>query len=150
MEISQQGIDLIKSVEGFSATVYPDVAGNLTIGYGHMLKRGEHLTTVTAAQAEQLLRDDLRIAQDAVNKWVRVPLHQCEYDALVSFVYNVGPKNFQKSTMLRYINEQDFDYASDEFPKWNHSGGKVVAGLTNRRNREMECFLGQGYGNQLV
>lgn len=150
MEISQQGIDLIKSEEGFSATVYPDVAGNPTIGYGHMLKKGEKITQVTQAQAEQLLRDDLRTAEQAVNKLVRVPMHQCEYDALVSFVYNVGSKAFQKSTMLTYINEQDFDYAADEFMKWDHAGGKKVHGLSIRRQREMECFLGQGYGNQLV
>lgn len=146
MKLGKKGLELIKSFEGLRLVAYDDGGGVWTIGYGHTkgVKRGD---TCTMEQAEAWLVEDVEEAEDAVKKWVDVPLVQDQFDALVSFVFNVGPgkpglnKGFYSSTMRRLLNQSDYIGASNEFPRWNKDNGKVVAGLTRRREAERRLFL---------
>jgi lysozyme len=139
---SQRGIDAIKQYEGFSAVSYSDVAGKQTIGYGHLITAGEKLLHLSEDEAEGLLRADLALAEKAVSDLVLTPLSQCEFDALVSFVFNLGRNAFKNSTMLRLLNKGDLDAAAQQFERWNQAGGNVVAGLTRRRRMERAMFEG--------
>jgi Phage-related lysozyme (muraminidase) len=138
-------VDIEKRSEGCRLTAYPDPGTGgapWTIGYGHIkgVKRGD---TCTQAQAEAWLLDDLRISIGAVKGMVHVPLTDGEESALVDFVFNVGAGNLEHSTLLRLVNSGDHLGASQEFGKWNHASGKVLAGLTKRRAAEAEMFLGR-------
>ena len=146
MDIQQSTLKLIRKFEGTKLNVYDDVAGKPTIGTGHLLTSDENASGVyadgiTQDQADNLLMQDLQIPAKVVNKYVDVNTNQGQFDALVSFVYNVGSGNFLKSTLLERINEGDSG-ASDEFMKWNKAGGQVVAGLTNRRVLEKATYDG--------
>lgn len=144
MEISQAGIDLIKNSEGFSPRPYRCPAGYLTIGYGHVIRRGDtHLLSIDKDAAEALLRQDVREAERAVNAMVAVPLAQHEFDALVSFVFNVGAGRFADSTLLELLNEGRRKEAAEQFGKWVRSGSKVLPGLVKRRQAERRLFLGE-------
>lgn len=143
MDISEAGLKLIQQYEGYSAKAYPDPATGAepwTIGYGHTrgVQPGDE---TTHEQALQYLHDDVQDALGAVDRGVVVPLEQNQIDALASFIYNVGAGNFFRSTLIRKLNEGDFLAAADEFLKWDHAGGKVMAGLTRRRKAEREMFL---------
>jgi lysozyme len=138
--ISQAGVDAIKQHEGWSAKVYKDSAGYPTIGYGHLIKAGEVFTTITPAQGETMLRADLATAEAGVRKYVTVPITQGMYDALVSWVFNLGAGSLQKSTLLAKLNAGDYLAAAAEFVKWNKAGGVEVAGLTARRTDEQSMF----------
>jgi lysozyme len=145
MQISYVGINALKEHEGFRAKAYKDTAGVWTIGYGTIKIDGrpvEEGMECTQEQATQWLYADLAWAQTAVNQMVRVPLHQNQFDALVSFVYNEGETQFSKSTLLRKLNLQDFIGAAKEFDKWVISGGKVTKGLVSRRAVERSMFEG--------
>lgn len=142
MQISQQGIEALKFFEGLRLTVYKDSAGLDTIGYGHLVKPGESFTTITEAEAEQLLKADISYAEDAVNRLVKVDLDQNQYDALVSFVYNVGAGAFADSTLLKRLNYGDYQGAANELDRWNKAGGRVIDGLVSRRYHEKRLFLG--------
>lgn len=147
MEISLNGLNQIKKHEGFSNTVYNDVAGLPTIGYGHLLTPAERLAGlryVTEAEATRLLASDVATAEAAVNSLVKVPLTQNQFDALVSFVYNVGSGAFSRSTMLKRLNAGDYAGAADQFKVWRLAGGKVVQGLVNRRTAEAALFTSTG------
>ena len=143
MITSQNGIERIKSFESFQAKAYTCPAGKLTIGYGHVILPDEDLghVTVTERGAEDLLKEDLEGAEQAVNR-ANLKIDQDQFDALVSFVFNVGVGAFQGSTLLKRIRVGDMQGAADEFLKWNHGGGKVLAGLTRRREVERQLFLG--------
>lgn len=104
MKISQTGLDLIKQHESFSPTVYICPAGEPTIGYGHVVLPHESFTRINEQDAEEILRKDVAIAERCVNNAVKVPITQEQFDALVSFVFNVGCAAFLKSTMLRKLN----------------------------------------------
>lgn len=104
MKISKAGIQLIKEFEGYSPIPYKDVAGLNTIGYGHLIKKGELFSRVTAEQAEELLLKDLATAEKGVNTLIIVKLTQNQYDALVSFTYNVGVGALRDSTLRKYLN----------------------------------------------
>ncbi len=140
MEFSDNGIDAIKRFEGFSPVPYPDAQG-FSIGYGHFILPGENLTKIDRAQAETLLRQDARTASDAVNQFVGVPLTQNQFDALVSFAYNVGVTAFKKSTLLRELNAGNYTSAAAQFARWNKSQGATLAALTQRRAAEARLFL---------
>lgn len=142
IRISESGIDKIKRHEDLRLKPYKDVAGYWTIGYGHKLLPGEWYDEISEAKAEELLRQDLQTAEDAVVRYVNVGMTQGQYDALVSFVYNVGVDAFRESTLLRKLNAGDYEGAAYEFPRWKYAGGEVVAGLVNRRNAEQDLFLG--------
>jgi len=138
---------LTEQFEGCQLTAYQDVAGVWTIGYGHT---GPDVTpglAITQAQAAQLLQQDVASAAACVNQAVTVALNQDEFDALVDFVFNVGRGAFQGSTMLKDLNSADFADAATEFDKWDHAGGKVVAGLLRRREAE-EALFDEGDGSE--
>lgn len=143
MQTSDKGIALIKKYEGFSAVVYRCPAGKLTIGYGHMLKTGEDFTTITEYDADGLLRVDVMAAEHAVNALVKVALTQGQFDALVSFVYNLGATHFKNSTLLKRLNEGNYEVAGDNFQKWVYGGGKKLEGLVRRRAAEWALFTGK-------
>ena len=139
---SVSNIGIIKEFEGLSLTAYKDVVGIWTIGYGHTKTALEGMR-ITAAGAELLLRSDLEWVEGVLNNSVKVPLNQDEYDALASLVYNIGGPAFKRSTILRMLNNgADRVDVANEFLRWNKAGGKVVKGLTNRRERERQLFLG--------
>lgn len=143
MKTSDAGINFIKNFEGLRLKAYKDVVGVWTIGYGHTkgVRSGHE---ITEDEAEDLLRSDLADFEAAVNKAVKVPLAQYEFDALVSFAYNVGKTALVNSSLLRMLNAGDRDKAADQFLRWDKAGGKVVKGLTNRRKAERAMFLGRG------
>jgi lysozyme len=140
MKTSTSGIALIKRFEGFSETVYIDAAGHPTIGYGHCLKPGESFNIISEQEAERLLTEDLAVAERAIEKCVKISLSQGQYDALASFVYNVGSQAFEKSYLLRLLNENNPDAASEQFGRWVYAGGRKLAGLIARRAAEKAMF----------
>ena len=139
MKIGTAGLDLIKEYEGLKLVAYLDSVGVPTLGYGHIkgVKIGDRCT---AAQAEEWLRADVQDAEACVNLGVTSTVNQNEFDALVSFVFNLGCGNFRKSTLLKKLNDSDYDGASLEFARWNRAGGLEIAGLTRRRQAEAELF----------
>ena len=141
MDISQKGIDLIKRFEGCRLTVYKCPANNWTIGYGHTGADVKQGLIITQEQAEKLLKSDLTVHCNNVSKLVKVPLNQNQFDALVSFEYNVGYGNFSRSTLLALLNQKKYKETSEEFKKWKCAGGKVLTGLVKRREAEKELFL---------
>ena len=143
MNISDKGIALIKEFEGLRLEAYPDPATGgepWTIGYGHTggVKEGD---VITEEQAEEFLRQDLKKFEDAVNSMVHYDITQGQFDALVSFAYNLGPGNLRNSTLLKIINSGSPDAAAIQFLRWDKANGKQMAGLTRRRNAEMELYL---------
>lgn len=143
----QKGLDLIKQFEGLRLKAYDDGVGVWTIGYGTIrypngvkVKRGD---TCTKEQAEQYLKTDLDSFENVINTKVKVPLTQNQFDALACFVYNVGATNFSNSTLLRKLNAKDYSGAADQLLRWNKAGGKVMNGLTRRREAERKLFLSQ-------
>lgn len=141
MKLSEQGINLVKQFEGFSAVPYKDTAGKPTIGYGHLIKPGEKFGAVSPNEAKGLLEKDVFVAEDVINRSVRATLNQNQFDALVSFVYNLGATNFLKSTLLKKLNIGDFTGAAKEFERWSNVDGKPSKGILNRRLKEKELFL---------
>lgn len=139
MKMSDAGLALTEKFEGLRLQAYQDIVGIWTNGYGntHNVVPG---STITLDQAVSDLRDNIAGAEYVVNRVVTVPLKQGQFDALVDFVFNLGAGNFQSSTLLRKLNAQDYAGAAAEFNKWNHAGGKVVAGLTARRQAETDLF----------
>jgi lysozyme len=105
MRISQQGLDLIKQHESFSPTVYICPAGRPTIGYGHCVLPHEKFIVITEQEGDDLLRKDVAFAEECINKAVKVPITQNQFDALVSLVFNIGSGAFLKSSLLRQLNE---------------------------------------------
>lgn len=140
MRTSQKGIDLIKKFEGCRLEAYKCPAGVWTIGYGHT-KGVQNGQKITQAQAEELLREDLRIYEQAVESCVKVPLSQNQFEALVSFCYNCGGEALRTSTLLKLLNEGKYSEAGEQFLRWNKAGGRVLAGLTRRREEERKLFL---------
>lgn len=143
-KINADGIRLIKSFEGLRLTAYQDSVGVWTIGYG--TTRGVTPgMTISTAQAEQFLRQDVAKFEEAIRTSVKVPLNDNQFSALVVFTYNVGSGAFRNSTLLKKLNAKDYTGAADEFLRWNKAGGKVLAGLTRRRNAERALFLSQDF-----
>jgi lysozyme len=148
LELSDNGLDLLKQKEGFSSKAYRDSAGKWTIGYGHLIVRGDGIDVgdvIDDGEATALLHSDVQKAVDCVNNAVTSNINQNQFDALVLFTYNVGNYAFQHSTLLQLINAGDFEGASAQFLRWtkvhNASGMFVeVAGLKNRRLAEQALF----------
>ena len=147
MQISKNGLDLIKQFEGLSLKPYLCPAGIPTIGYGNTFyEDGTKVTLkdnpITRERADSLFNFLVTTNfVNVVNRLVIVDINQNQFDALVSFVYNIGSGNFEKSTLLKKVNQSDFIGASLEFEKWNKASGKVLNGLTKRRLAEKELFL---------
>lgn len=139
--ITQEGIDLIKRFEGFSPTVYFCPAGYPTIGYGHVVKKGENFSDgVTQGEAEELLRLDAQIAERAVLRLITVPLTDGQFDALVSFTYNLGSGALQRSTLRRVINRQNHHNVPAQLMRWVWAGGRKLRGLVRRREAESVSY----------
>lgn len=139
--MSIKNVDMIKESEGLRLDAYMPTPNDVwTIGYGHT-KTAKPGMKITVKGAEALLLHDLAWVEDVVNDFVEVPLTQNQYDALCSFVYNVGGSAFRKSTLLRKLNTGDYQGAADQLPRWNKQKGKVLRGLTRRRAEERTLFL---------
>mgnify|MGYP002141976076 FL=1 len=142
MNISQRGINAIKAHEGLRLEAYPDPASGgdpWTIGHGHTqgVRQGQ---TISAAQAEDFLREDLYWVEQCIRDTVRVPLNQEQYDALCSLIFNIGGGAFGRSTLLQRLNDGDYKAAAAEFMRWDMAAGKRMPGLTKRREAEMALF----------
>ncbi len=142
MKISDAGLNLIKGFESFSAKEYICPAGKRTIGYGHVIRPGESFADIDEAKGLELLADDCAIAENFINA-TTPGLTQNEFDALVSFVFNVGVGNYDASTMKKLLKAGEKSAAAGEFLKWDHVHGVVLAGLTRRREAERALFLGE-------
>ena len=141
MKISAAGIELLKQFEGCRLTAYQDSVGVWTIGFGTTtgVKEGQ---TISQVKAEEYLRFDLAIFEKAVTESLKVPVNQNQFDALVSFTYNVGVSAFRSSTLLNLINEKtDKKVVAAEFSKWVKAGNQTLPGLVSRRKAESELFL---------
>lgn len=141
MKTGEKVIFLIKVNEGFRRKMYLCPAGLPTIGYGHVILKGERFEEITEEEAGALLQKDLAGIESNVNSLVKVALTQNQFDALVSFTYNVGPGNFSRSTLLRKLNSGDYEAASGQFKRWVYGGGVILPGLVTRREEEKELFL---------
>ncbi len=140
MKTSKQGINLIKQFEGCRLEAYQCSAGVWTIGYGYTVgvKQGD---TITQEQAEQYLIDYIRNAEKQLNQLIKVEVNQNQYDALMSLFYNIGYSQFKDSTCLKRLNNNNYQGAAEALLWWDKAGGKILQGLVNRRNAEMELFL---------
>lgn len=142
----QDGLNLTEESEGLRLTAYPDPGTGgapWTIGWGHTGPDVQEGLIIDRERAEALLKHDMCKAEAAVKNLVTVPLTQHQYDALVDFTFNCGSGNLQHSTLLRMVNTGNMDGADVEFKKWNMSGGRVLAGLTARREKEAALFASQ-------
>ena len=144
MRTSQSGFDLIEEFEGFSEEAYPDPGSGSTpwtIGYGHTrgVKEGD---TCTKEQASGWLIEDCMDAEQTIREFVEVDINQNQFDALVSFIFNVGEGNFRASTLLKLLNDCKFEAAANQFGRWSKASGHVMAGLARRRDAEARLFLG--------
>lgn len=139
MEYTKDALEMAEKFEGCELVAYKDPEGILTIGYGHTegVYKG---MSITLMQAENFLAKDLQRAAFYVNTFVKPELTQGEFNALVDFVFNLGCERFRSSSMLRLLNDKQFYLASLEFEKWDHAGGKVLAGLLARRKAEEREF----------
>jgi lysozyme len=148
MQTSEEGIDLIKYFEGWRARAYRDSVGVWTIGYGHTAAAGlphpRSGMTISKEEGERILKKDLKSYEKAVSDALKVRVTQNQFDALVSFCYNVGPGNLRKSSVLRYVNAGMIQQVPSRLMLWNKAGGRILLGLTRRRAAEGELFRKAG------
>ena len=144
-DISENGFSIIREYEGFRPTAYLDTGGVWTIGYGTIkypngtrVKKGD---TCTQGQAELWLKNDCGWVDVCLDKYIKVPVTQNQFDALASFVYNVGEAQFKGSTLLVLLNQKDYKGAANQFDRWIFDNGKRIQGLYNRRSSEKSLFL---------
>lgn len=155
-EMSEEGVEWLAQLEGTKTKVYKDSAGLPTIGVGHLLLK-EELTSgkiaingeyvryrrgLSLLQVERLFQQDLRPFEAHVRSALSVSLMPHQYDALVSFCFNVGGNAFRSSTLLRRVNENRWKGVPGQFRRWKYSAGKVVKGLQNRREKEILMWRG--------
>lgn len=142
--VSERCVGLIKHFEGLALKAYRDLGGREAVGYGHHSKPGEDFSLgISESEAHRLLMRDLTAVQKHIRDLVRVPLTQGQYDALVSFTFNLGRGNLARSTLLEKLNAGDYSGAAREFDKWvygGHGEKKVLPGLVRRRKAERELF----------
>ena len=142
LKTSQEGISLIKSFEGCELTAYRCSANVPTIGYGHTAGVSDG-DTCTQEEAESMLAEDLVEFEDYVKKYVETDLQQNEFDALVAWTYNLGPKNLSESTLLKELNAGNLEEVPRQMKRWNRAGGEVLDGLIRRREAESLLFKGE-------
>lgn len=161
LKMSEKGVAHVALVEGCVKSgdlhkMYKDIVGLQTLGYGHLLTKSE-LTSgkvyinsapvewkkgLNEKQAQALLDQDLDRFENIVNNVVKVELAQHQFEALVSFVFNIGGSAFQNSTLLKRVNSHDWDDVPNQFMRWVYAGGKKVKGLANRREKEISLWNG--------
>lgn len=139
MKLGERGTEILKYFEGCKLTAYQDSVGVWTIGYGHTKGVFDGMT-ITQEEAEQMLLTELEEYEGYIENMVTVPLTQNQFDALVVWIYNLGPTNFKNSTLLKELNAGNYNAAGQEITRWNKAGGKVLAGLVKRREAEAELF----------
>jgi lysozyme len=139
MKISKNGLDLIKHFEGCELEAYKCPAGVWTIGYGHIKTAVEGMT-ITQHQADEMLIEEMNEYEGYINNSVRVDLTQNQFDAMVSWVYNLGNGNLNASTLLKVLNSGDYAGVPEQLLRWNKAGGRVLEGLTRRRQAEADLF----------
>ena len=145
--ITQEGLGLIKRFEGFSPAIYICPAGYPTIGYGHVVREEEQERFedgINEQEAEELLQRDLRWAELGVLRLIDVPLTDGQFDALVSFTFNLGTGALQRSTLRRKVNREEHAQVPREFMRWVWSGGRRMQGLVYRRKKESSLYAGEG------
>ena len=142
MNISNEGLSLIKKFEGCELDAYKCAAGVPTIGYGstHGIEMG---MSISRARAEELLLEDIAKFEDHVNNNVKVPLNQNQFDAMVSWTFNLGGGNLKSSTLLKVLNGSDYTDVPNQIKRWNKANGKVLEGLIRRREAEALLFEGK-------
>jgi lysozyme len=146
MQISEEGKNLIKKFEGCELEAYKCAAGVWTIGYGHIKTAVEGMK-IDQATANELFDEEMGEYETYVNTAVTVPLSQNQFDALVSWVFNLGNGNLNASTMLKVINSGDHAGVPAQIKRWNKAGGKVLEGLIRRREAEALLYEGQDWSN---
>ena len=142
IQISQEGLSLIKKFEGCELKAYRCAANVLTIGYGSTknVKEGD---TITQEEADKLLLHEMKEYEGYINDMVKSDLKQNEFDALVSWVFNLGPSNLSSSTLLNRLNNKMWDDVPNQIKRWNKAGGEVKQGLVRRREAEALLFEGK-------
>lgn len=155
MEVSKEFFKLLQKSEGREANVYPDSGGAPTIGIGHLLTKSERTSGkiiiggvpvkysfgLTEQQIDDLCKQDVKSAVDTVNKMIKVSLSQYQFEALVDFTFNVGNKAFTDSTLLRLLNQGNYDAVPAQMRRWNKDNGVIVEGLINRREHGVAHWL---------
>tara|TARA_R100000458_G_scaffold52358_1_gene53847 strand:+ start:1848 stop:2297 length:450 start_codon:yes stop_codon:yes gene_type:complete len=144
--ISKEGISLIKKFEGCELKAYQDSVGVWTIGYGHTkdVKDGDE---ISAEMADIMLEEEMPEYEGYINDMVKVPLEQCQFDALVCWVYNLGPNNLRESTLLKLLNAGDYHLIPSQIKRWNKAGGETLKGLIRRREAESLLFEGKDWSD---
>ena len=148
MQTSRTGIELLKHFEGCELKAYQDSVGVWTIGYGHTKGIYEGLE-ITQSEAEKMLQDELPEYEGYITDKVVPMLQQHEYDALVCWVYNLGPTNLNSSTLLKKLNAGEFKDVPFQMKRWDKAGGQPLLGLTRRRNAEALLFKGEDWKDYL-
>ncbi len=155
MEVSKEFFALLEKSEGRESKVYPDSGGAPTIGIGHLLTKSERTSGkiiiggvpvkysfgLTEQQIDDLCKQDVKSAVDTVNKCVKVSLTQYQFEALVDFTFNIGNDAFFKSTLLKLLNQGNYDAVPAQMRRWNKDNGVVVRGLINRREHDVAHWL---------
>ena len=142
MKISEYGVEFIKKHEGIRLLPYNDGGGYATIGYGHLIgeDEGELHQGISEAEADEMLKFDLHKAEAAVNNAVDVELDQMQFDALVSFAFNVGGDRFASSTLVKLLNKGMYEEVPKQLMRWTKSNGRELPGLVKRRRAEGAMF----------
>ena len=148
-KLSMEGAKFIAKFEGFRGKMYNDAAGHCTIGFGHLVHLGpttgreapEFCKGITRERGLALLQQDAGKACSAIKSNVKVPLNQHQFDALTSFVFNVGGEAFRQSTLLKKLNAGEYAAVPSELNRWNKAGGRPLEGLTRRRKAEGALFM---------
>ena len=144
--INEAGLGIIKTFEGWSASVYRCPAGRYTVGWGSTWDhRGRPITADQADISEKyvttLLRRELRHVESAVRRLITAELNENMFSAIASWAYNCGTSAMHKSTLRMKLNREDYEGAANELPKWRRAGGRVLLGLVRRRKVEQALFL---------
>lgn len=141
---SDAGVKFIQEFEGYVPVMYQDAVGFWTIGYGHLMSKQDIIdykgVTLTAKEGDALFRKDLRKFDRGVNRGITIPLLQTQFDAVVSFSFNVGLRNFRRSTLRRKLNLGLHAEVPREFLRWDRAKGRVLRGLTRRRLAESKIY----------
>lgn len=139
MKIGTKGLEMIKHFEGLELNAYQCAAGVWTIGYGHT-KGVQKGMVISEDTANEMLVEELNEYENYINTLVNVELNQNQFDAMVSWVYNLGGGNLKASTLLKVLNAGDYAGVPAQMMRWNKAGGKVLEGLTRRRQAEADLF----------
>jgi len=142
MTLSPVGLNLIRQCEGFRSKPYRCPGGDATIGFGHVLRPGETFESISRRDAEQLLLKDIALVTLALRRLIVVPLHQHQWDSLISFTFNIGSGAFQRSRLRQCVNRSHHAYVPAELMRWTRAGSKILPGLLQRRRLEARLYQG--------